>query len=94
MHGFNIIEKRVGKTQKGEEQKIKDLIVKARDAGVCTNEGRTIEKKGPDGRGLGPVWNPGKGDRNRSKRTMDYPFLSEKLNVWPRDENGNLIGDN
>jgi hypothetical protein len=88
---FNIQTEKHGKTYKGEIESIKKKIVKARDRGICDNEGRTIEKKGADGRGLGPIASPGKGDRNRSKHTMDWSFLPVKLNVWERDDNGNLV---
>lgn len=83
---FNIIKNRVGKTAKGEEEKIKRMIVDGHERGVCDRYGGHIPKHK---RG-----NAGKGDRNRSKRIMDWDFLPVRMNIWPRDENGNLIGDN
>jgi hypothetical protein len=93
---FNIHTTKHGKTYKRELENIKQKIVKARDRGVCDSEGRTIEKKDPrTGRGLGPVSSPGKGDRNRIKKVLDYEDLCRRAakNLWPRDENGNLIED-
>lgn len=95
MHGFNIQTHRHGKTYKRELEAIKQKIVNARDRGICDSEGRTIEKKDRTGRGLGPRSGAGKGDRDRSDHEYDLEELYRLAarNVWPRDENGELIGD-
>jgi hypothetical protein len=85
-----------GKTYKRELESIKKKIVAARDRGICDSEGRTIEKHDTKtGRGLGPQSGAGKGDRDRAGHDYDLEELYRLAarNVWPRDENGNLIGD-
>ena len=92
---FNIQTKKHGKTYAREIESIKKKIVKARDAGICDSEGRTIEKKDSIGRGLGPETGAGKGDRNRNKHVNDLEELYKlaEKNIWQRYENGNLIDD-
>jgi len=42
-------------------------------------------------------WHGGKGSRrrpeDREKIEVNWPFGDKPLNVWPRDEEGNLIDD-
>lgn len=83
---FNIRTKKHGKTYAREIESIKKKIVKARDAGICDNEGRTIKRNGKIAVGAG------KGDRRRVWNRLPT-LLSDIKNVWPRDEFGNLIGD-
>jgi hypothetical protein len=71
----------VGKTARGEEEKIKKKIVEYHERGVCGRYGEHIPKHK---RG-----NAGKGDRRRDKKV----YNDFRIKVWPRDENGNLIGD-
>ena len=87
---FNIQTKKHGKTYAGEIESIKKKIVKARDAGICDNEGRTIDRDGK-----GPAAHAGKGDRNRVQKVIDVDALCERAgkNLWPRDEEGRLIND-
>ena len=66
---------------------IKQAIVKGRDRGMCDRDGRTINYH-PNQAGKGDR------DRTRNKKLFDRrcPFKS-KLNIWPRDEKGKLIGN-
>jgi len=83
---FNVKTKKHGKTYAREIESIKQKIVKARDRGVCDNEGRTLKKNGVI------QSNAGKGDRRRIWNRLPT-LLNDITNVWPRDEFGNLIGD-
>lgn len=85
---FNIITEKHGKTAKGEEDKIKDMIVDGHQRGVCQRYGGYIPKHL---RG-----SAGKGDRNRCKRVVDVESLCARAsrNLWPRDSvTGELIND-
>ena len=96
MHGFNIQTEKHGKTNKGNADYIKNVIVRNRDLGMCDRNGNTIEKRDTKtGRGLGPQKHAGKGDRDRGRHDYDLEDLYRLAarNVWPRDENGNLIED-
>ena len=69
-------------------KKLKQAIVKGRDRGVVDRNGNTIPK---EKRGAG------KGDRFRTygplyEKNAEQLF-GTKLNVWPRDKDGNLIED-
>jgi hypothetical protein len=91
---FNIQTKKIGKTNKGNLEYIKRRIVEHRDAGYCDSEGRTIERHDTKtGRGLGPQKHAGKGDRDRCRHDYDLKDLYRLAarNLWPRDNNGNLI---
>lgn len=93
---YNIHTRKIGKTAKGQEEYIKKVIVRNRDLGMCDSEGRTIERHDTKtGRGMGPQRGAGKGDRDRSSHDYDLEQLYRLAarNVWPRDENGNLIED-
>jgi len=85
---FNIVTQKIGKTAKGEEEKIKKMIVDGHERGVCKRYGGHIPKHL---RG-----NAGKGDRNRCRKVVDLEALCARAakNLWPRDKDGNLIGDN
>jgi len=87
---FNVKTEKHGKTYKRELESIKQKIVKARDRGICDNEGRTIEKNGQ-----GPREGAGKGDRDRIKHDYNLNDLCSRAerNIWPRDASGNLIGE-
>ena len=88
--------KKTGKTFKSNTEYIKKRIVENRDAGLCDSEGRTIESHDTKtGRGLGPQRGAGKGDRDRTDHKYDLEDLYRlaKRNIWPRDEDGNLIED-
>jgi hypothetical protein len=87
---FAIHTKKHGKTYKRELENIKRKIVDGHDRGVCDSYGRTIEKDGK-----GPQTQAGKGDRNRIRQVLDLEDLYKRAsdNLWPRDEEGNLIGD-
>ena len=96
MREYNIQTQKIGKTARGEEEKIKRKIVELRDLGICDKDGNTIEKHDTKtGRGLGPQRHAGKGDRDRMNHKYDLEDLYRLAarNVWPRDENGNLIED-
>jgi len=64
--------------QRAWEEKIKRQIVKTHRAGGCDKDGNPIPKR---------IY--GTGHLNFTT----VPFGPEKFNLWPRDENGNLIGD-
>lgn len=78
------------------ENQIKDAIVKGHKDGMCDKNGNTIRYR--DGRL--PNSETGKGDTFRpvDKQKYDKSFVTvfgEKLlNLWPRDKDGQLIGDN
>jgi len=82
---FNVKTKKHGKTYAGEIESIKQKIVKARDRGICDNDGNTISKVG----------GAGKGDRDRVRHKYNLDDLCNRAerNLWPRDESGNLIGE-
>ena len=80
------------------EEPIKNAIMKGKADGVCDKNGNTIRYRDghlPNGRN-----EAGKGDSPRpvDKKKYDRNFVAvfgEKLlNLWPRDKEGRLIGDN
>jgi len=78
------------------EEPIKKAIMKGRSAGICDKNGNTIRYR--SGRKPGESSEAGKGDTyrpvNRKKYEKNYTsvFGTKLLNIWPRDEDGKLIG--
>ncbi len=95
MHGYNLQTKKIGKTAKGEEEKIKQLIIRNRDVGLCDRNGKTIKHYDAKEGRYRPQTHAGKGDRDRVEHNYDLDELYRLAarNVWPRDEDGNLIED-
>jgi len=65
--------------QRQSEEEVKQMIVAAHRRGVCDSDGVTYP---PKRHGYGHLhWAP-------------VPYGDTKLRLWPRDDEGNLIGDN
>ncbi len=70
-------------------EEIKKKIVDTYRRGVCDKDGVTLPKSKWGRNGKGSAFGPPTSSTFRENYTKIFP--EEKLNIWERDKNGNLI---